>query len=72
MEKLVRFIIKAIVIPYACELDFPASMKAHPLFHVSLREPVATNTQPGQISPPPPIIVVEGDDEYQVDEIRYQ
>ncbi|KAI0991643.1 hypothetical protein K3495_g16544 [Podosphaera aphanis] len=44
-------------------------MKVHPVFHVSLLEPFATDPLPGQISPPPPPIIVDGEFEYVVEEI---
>ena len=40
-KKLGRFTIKRVVSKYAYELNLPASMKIHPVFHVSLLEPVS-------------------------------
>ncbi|KAI0998311.1 hypothetical protein K3495_g9883 [Podosphaera aphanis] len=53
----------------AYRLKLPATMKVHPVFHVSLLEPSATDPLPGQISPPPPPIIVDGEFEYVVEEI---
>ena len=45
-------------------------MKIHPVFYISLLEPVATDPLPGQVQPPPPPIVVDNQEiEYEVDEI---
>ena len=44
-------------------------MKVHPVFHVSLLEPAATNPLPGQVQPVPPPIIVDDEPECEVDEI---
>jgi hypothetical protein len=44
-------------------------MKIHPVFHVSLLEPVATDPIPGQVPPPVPPIIVDNEEEYEVEEI---
>ena len=44
-------------------------MKCHPVFHVSLLEPTATNPLKGQKRPPPPPIVVNDEQEYEVEEV---
>ena len=40
--------------PYAVRLALPASMKIHPVFHVSLLEHAREDPYPGQQVPPPP------------------
>jgi hypothetical protein len=44
-------------------------MKIHPVFHVSLLEPLAGDPLPNQVIPPPPPIKVEGEEEFWVKEI---
>ena len=68
-KKLGRFTIKRVVSKYAYELDLPTSMKIHPVFHVSLLEPVAQNPHDGQIPPPAPPVEVEGEEEWEVESI---
>jgi len=44
-------------------------MKIHPLFHVSLLEPYHASTILGRIHDPLPIIEVDGEHEYEVENI---
>ena len=44
-------------------------MKVHPVFHISLLTPYHANTFPGRIQPPPLPIIVEGFEEFEVQEI---
>jgi len=64
-----KFRILQKVSSYAYKLDLPASMKVHPVFHVSLLEPVTTDPLPGQVQPAPPPIIVDDEPEWEVDEI---
>lgn len=68
-KRLGRFKIKKTISPYAYELDLPASMKIHPVFHVSLLDPVNKDPVPGQILPPPPPVEVEGEEEFEIEEV---
>jgi hypothetical protein len=63
------YTVMRIVSPYPYELDLPASMKVHPVFHVSLLSLAARNPVPGQNQPPPPTVEVDGDEEWEVDVI---
>lgn len=44
-------------------------MKIHPVFHISLLEPVASDPFPGQEQVTPPPIIVDGEFEFHVEEV---
>lgn len=44
-------------------------MKIHPVIHVSLLDPVKNVPQPGQIPTPPAAVEVEGEEEFELEEI---
>lgn len=44
-------------------------MKVHPVFHVSLLEPLPSDPLPGQVQVPPPPVIVDGEHEFHVEEI---
>ncbi|KAI0996911.1 hypothetical protein K3495_g11272 [Podosphaera aphanis] len=55
---------------YAFKLEIPSSAKIHPVFHVSLLSPVASDPLPGQDYGPPPLLEAENDDsEYEVEKV---
>src|SRR5262249_21295761 len=64
-----KFQILERISPQAYKLKLPPSMKVHPVFHISLLEPTATDPLLGQVQPSPPPVVVEGEEEFEVDEI---
>ena len=70
-KRLGGFKITQKISSYAYKLDLPASMKCHPVFHVSLLEPAANNPLVGQKQPVPPAIIVNNNVEFEVEEILH-
>ncbi|KAL2887161.1 Retrotransposable element Tf2 155 kDa protein type 1 [Ceratocystis lukuohia] len=69
-KNLGPFCICKIISPYAYKLELPASMRIHPVFHVSkLRYAGTSDPIPGQVHPPPPHVEVAGQTEYEVEEV---
>ena len=68
-KRLGPFTIADQVNPVAFRLNLPHSMKIHNVFHVSLLEPYTPNTLPGRFEEPPLPVDVDGELEYEVDEI---
>ena len=48
------------------QLDLPPHVCLHPMFHVSLLEPYASNSFLGRVVPPPPSIEFDEGPEYEV------
>ena len=56
--------------PRAYELDLPAEMQLRtPVFHTALLELARMDSLPGQINPPPQLVIVRGHKEWFVEEI---
>ena len=53
----------------AFQLDLPPHMRLHPVFHVSLLEPYASNSIPDHVIPPSPSIELDEGQEYDVKSI---
>jgi len=68
-EKIGPFKILAKVGTSSYKLALPPSRAIHNTFHISLLEAYQDNRFPSQIKEPPPPIQIEGEDEYERDEI---
>jgi len=68
-KRLGRFKVTKVISPYAYRLELPPSMRIHPVFHVSLLDHVASDPHPGQVITPAPPVVVDGEEEWEVEEI---
>src|SRR6202043_3471517 len=50
--------------------QLPEAMRAvHPVFHISMLEPVTLNTIPNHIVSPPPPVEIDGDFEHEISEV---
>jgi hypothetical protein len=50
-------------------ITLSASMKVHPVFHVSLLESYKESNIPCRTQPPPPCIEIDSHEEYEVEEV---
>lgn len=68
-KRLGPFTVKEKISSHAYRLDLPHSMKIHPVFHISLLTPHTVDTIPGRTQIPPPPIVVDDEDEWEVEKV---
>jgi len=68
-KKIGPFKILATIGTSAYKLDLPASMRIHNTLHISLLELYNDNKLPSQRSEPPPPILIEGEAEYELEEV---
>jgi hypothetical protein len=68
-RRLGPFCVSKQVNEVAYRLDLPSSMKIHLVFHVSLLEPYRESTIPGRLPAPPPLIEINGEEEFEVSKI---
>ncbi|MBW0512220.1 hypothetical protein O181_051935, partial [Austropuccinia psidii MF-1] len=55
---------------HSYQLKLPSQWKSiHPVFHISLLEPVKTSTIPNWHQKPPPPIIISEEDEWEVSQI---
>ena len=68
-QRLGPFVILQKIGSRAYKLQLPKTMNIHDVFHVSLLEPYHANIIPGRIQSPPAPAIIEGQEEYEVEQI---
>ncbi len=62
-----KYRVKRIISNHAVKLDLPNDLHVHPVSHVNLLEPAATDDpHPGHVQPPGPPIEVDGETKYEI------
>jgi hypothetical protein len=54
---------------YTYRIKLPPMMKCHNVHHVSLLEPAVNDPYPGEWPHPPPLVEIDGEDEYFIEAI---
>ena len=54
---------------HAYDLKFPESIKRHPVVYVSEIKPASNDPLPGQVHAAPPPVVINGEKEWEVEEV---
>jgi transposase InsO family protein len=57
------------VLGASCQLELPSSMTIHDTFHTSLLRKASDDPLPGQIADPPPPIVIDQEEEFELDDV---
>ena len=60
--------IKELIEPFY-RLDLPTSMRIHDVFHPNLLQPAANNLLPGQHNKPEPLVVVDNEEKWEINNI---
>ena len=68
-RQLGPFRIQEQINPVAYRLELPASMKIHPIFHVSLLEVYKGSTISRRLQPLPLVVEIDNHNEYEVEEV---
>jgi hypothetical protein len=69
-KRLGPYEIEDVIGPLNYRLKLPPTVHIHPVFHVSLLSPLKPDRVPGRAHDEPPAIEVEGEEEWEVEEIR--
>ena len=69
-KRLGPYKVKRVVSTHSVELDLPVDIQIHPVFHVNLLEPMPSEPpHVGHLQDPPPPVKVDGEEEWEVDQI---
>ena len=70
-KQLGPFTITKVLSEVDYQLALPPALKAHDMFHVDHLSPYRGNEVNGLEPPPPEPVTIKGEEEYEVDHIRY-
>lgn len=68
-KRLRPYTIKKVIYAYTNKLAIPSTVHLHPVFHVYLLDPAPNDPVPGQLIPPPLMVMVDVVPEYEIEEI---